>query len=415
MVAGERVACVRRRSAAALGLGLGVALAAVAHAAYWYLPRERAGRPSSEASALLADERWPQTLWVPFPHQNLGRLERRVGDLRRRLELWSSAGGNPPELPSFGPFVLPPARELVVAHAGGKRALQVELSVYPLVRLVARSAGAIAGNPWLAGGEIRSRTGEGGRVEWRRGRWIYRTTSVPREAVQEARDPGPADRRGASLALLRLRRPAGPLPPESYRLERLRGGLELRAGDPPSGPLPAFAGKGPPPFAWRIVVRDTGVSALFLWERESLENPFPASLGLRRGAARRPRLPGEELFRLAGRSVERFEAAGFELRGLGSGLVERGGTIAEELDAWLTGPARLRFDAGAEPAPLAAASAGIARRFRGLPLGRLAGYDPELLAALLAPWEDCGRSRLTVWGNPDRVRWQLCTQPEESL
>jgi hypothetical protein len=83
---------VRKRQAIAIGLAAGAAAALVAHGIYWYLPRERAAEASAGARARLEDPAWEVVAWVPYPHQNLGLLESRVGDLRQWLALVAPPG-----------------------------------------------------------------------------------------------------------------------------------------------------------------------------------------------------------------------------------------------------------------------------------------------------------------------------------
>ncbi|MCM2269979.1 MAG: hypothetical protein NDJ75_07745, partial [Thermoanaerobaculia bacterium] len=221
---------MRKRSAIALGVAAGALAACAAHVVYWYLPRERPARPSPAAEAALAESGWEAVVWIPFPHQNLGLLERRVGDLRRWLELVAPPGRIAADrLPSFGPWSLPPARELVVAQRGEE--LAVELAVYPTVALVARASGRLAGNPWLAGGDVELGRGRAARVTWTEGRW--RLASVLRERAPDAAADasGGGDREGTgrrdALARLRLGRDVGRWPAGSYRVERGGDGLAV--------------------------------------------------------------------------------------------------------------------------------------------------------------------------------------------
>ena len=177
-----------------LWLGLLVLALLAAHVVYWYLPRERAVAPrlaaamaaaarsaaspqggravaAGEPLEVLAAGRYDLCLWVPYPHQNLGVLAGAVDDLpgviAAAVRLSRGAGGaqdedagaagaaakEPQDLPTFGPFEVPPASELVACAdlAGGR--LRVVARIYPALAAVARLAGRLAGNPWLAGGE----------------------------------------------------------------------------------------------------------------------------------------------------------------------------------------------------------------------------------------------------------------------
>ena len=121
-----------------------------------FAPRERAGVASPELAALLdADTSFEQALWLASPHQNLGALDERVGDLELYLaELSRLTGIARPRLPGFGPFALPPAREIAVAWNGSGESLLGVARLEPGVGWIARLAGWLAGNPWLAGGRV---------------------------------------------------------------------------------------------------------------------------------------------------------------------------------------------------------------------------------------------------------------------
>jgi hypothetical protein len=170
-----------------------------AHILYWYVPRERAEAPRLQARPgprqrppahpgspgqrapgnasggpaagaplqVLAAGDYDVCLWVPYPHQNLGALATAIGDLgdvvAAAARLTAGGGGDaeprprePEEAPTFGPFEVPPADEMVACSdlAGGRpRRLRVVARIYPVLAVVAKLAGRLAGNPWLAGGE----------------------------------------------------------------------------------------------------------------------------------------------------------------------------------------------------------------------------------------------------------------------
>jgi hypothetical protein len=187
-----------KRAAPALVL---VALLA-AHVAYWYLPRERAVAPpplpavaapqagatpaaqrggkvaprvgeAAEPLQLLAADAYDVCVWVPYPHQNLGVLASAAGDLQEVVGAAArlSSGEGPPaakepeEPPTFGPFEVPPASEMAACSdlAGGR--LRVVARIYPALAAVAKLAGRLADNPWLAGGAAgRARIAWSGRL-----------------------------------------------------------------------------------------------------------------------------------------------------------------------------------------------------------------------------------------------------------
>jgi hypothetical protein len=236
-----------KRAAPAL---LIVALLA-AHVAYWYVPRERAvappplpavAAPGGRAPAaqrggkvaprvgaavaplqLLAADAYDVCVWVPYPHQNLGVLASAAGDLQEVIAAaarlsggeGSPASKEPEESPTFGPFEVPPASEMAACSdlAGGR--LRVVARIYPALAAVAKLAGRLADNPWLAGGAA-------GRA---RIAWSGRLWSVT--AGEEAPPPGPPSPGPV---------PAGQPPPL---------GSPSPGPVPPSGPIPLPAPAAP--------------------------------------------------------------------------------------------------------------------------------------------------------------------------
>ncbi len=194
------------------------------HVWYWYLPRERAAAPRlgaagggvAEPLQLLAGGAYDVCLWLPYPHQNLGVLAAAIGDPQDLIEaavrLTADLSGNaanagnagdageigkeaaarrarePEELPTFGPFQVPPASELVACAdlAGGR--LRVVARIYPALAVVAKLAGRLAGNPWLAGGAAGNT-----RVTWSGRLWSATAgEELPPAAVVAAGAPVPA-------------------------------------------------------------------------------------------------------------------------------------------------------------------------------------------------------------------------------
>ncbi|HEX9799344.1 MAG TPA: hypothetical protein VGC00_04140 [Thermoanaerobaculia bacterium] len=394
---------MRKRHATALGVGAGALAAVVAHAIYWYVPRERPSAPSAAALARLGEPGWTVAAWVSYPHQNLACVGRRVGDLRRWLAMVLPPGrASADRLPHFGPWLVPPSRELVVAERGGE--LVVELDVYPTIGLVARASGRLARNPWLVGGEVALSGGRRASVSWEGRRWRLRTATT--------RVPEPSSSTAATspaLARLRLARDFAWLPAGEYRLERAEGSLELRSGEIAGLGAPPLGVREPRPAAWLVERGEhRAARALVIWEEEGSMPPFPAALTLERGGMGRLRLPGEELLRIAGGEPRRRRAAGFELRALAGAEIEAGTTLAAELAALLAERRGLQRYAGLRPDRVAAAARRLAASLRGLPLGQLLGVEPERLAAAVAPLAGCAASVLEVRRAPRGVRWRLC-------
>lgn len=405
-----------RRGARALAALL-IAVAAGGHWAYWYAARPRASVPRlAETRALLGDPRRDAVLWVPFPHQNLGALDERVGDLRAWLALLAEAAGRPaPRLPRFGPWSAPPAREWVVALGPGDAVL-ARAEVYPLVAALARAAGRLASNPWLGGGEVRLGDRRRGRVAWHGRSWSLTSDDAP--AVPPAGEP-PAHGDLPTqpvLGLLRLRAAPAPLPDGLWRIRRSREGEVLvELGELAAPWLSAPPGEDPPA-AWLAETSAgpiAGPSALLLWEGGGSIEGFPRALLLAGGVARPYRLPGAGIARLAGLEPVRRRQHGVERIGLDEASVA-GAPGAESwlLDA-LPGPAAgsswRAFAAGADPVRTRAAIARLAQHLERVPvLGQREGRRLRRAADLLAPWSGCGELTLEVWRDPDAARLRLC-------
>jgi hypothetical protein len=222
-----------------------------------YGPRERAGAPVAGGlpDRLLEDRSFDLALWLAYPHQNLAVLRRELGGegptrewVAAVLRLAEAGSGAEPEisLPAFGPFPVPPARELTLAIGRvGERGRSpggalLAARVYPALVWIGRSAGAITGNPWLSGGEVRAFGGPA-RVSWDGAVWRIASEALDPGAVVAAASTA---REGVSRepALARLRVGSGlvsrGLPAGGYRLFRTPEAptdLELALEGPGSG------------------------------------------------------------------------------------------------------------------------------------------------------------------------------------
>jgi hypothetical protein len=342
-------------------LFLVLAVLAVGHYLYWYAPRERAAVPDPAGlpQRLMGSGAYEACLWVPYPHQNVGALGESIDD----GAAWLAAAARlaavpPPVLPSFGPFALPPSHEIAACSDLDGRRYRAAARVYPGLALVARLAGRLAGNPWLAGGEVSEVEGGGDevierrvRVEWRGGTWILTAGAEPEPA-----QPAPAPPSGAAeeprLGMLRLGREASEFPPGLYRLRRRAGDLELALdsrGDEPAFAeldLRSFGGQG-----------GSGAPALLAlagpsWPAESPRPLPPAALvlydtrdGLRLGGlgempgaavfhprgAERWHLPGQSVVGLLSRALPQGNAAGWHIVALDTASLRRARAIAPRL------------------------------------------------------------------------------------
>ena len=389
----------------------------------FFAPHERARTPSPELAALLvADAPFQQVFWLASPHQNLGALDERVGDLERYLaELSRLTGIARPRLPAFGPFSLPPARELALAWNGAGEGFLAVARIEPAIGWAARLAGFLAGNPWLAGGQVDA----GGRsyeVRWQGPLWIVASglparLALPTPALPSAAGEGAvaAARQPRAIAQLLLRAEVGPLPAGHYVLARGSDGLELRSGVLPEGAQPASEWSFPGVALW---VSSTergpvgGPGLLLLWE--AAEGAIPRVAVLQRGGGRTYRLPGESILQLLGAGEPAFRL-GWSVRGTQKSArrealllvpwFERHLPRPRARQAWLGRAGRLMPAASARTLDL------VVRNLRRLPLvppaevERIAG-----MARLLAPFSGCTAIAFEVWHEPQGVRVRLCSR-----
>lgn len=211
---------------------------------YEYWPRERAAVPEGLPARLLASGGYGACLWMPYPHQNLGKLEGAIGDGTAYLAAAARVADLPaPVMRSFGPFAVPPSSEIAAcSDLDGNRFLLVA-RVYPVLAAVARLAGRIADNPWLRGGEIREERGKRDEVEervlhveWRDGYWTVRSGDEPAPPADAAAPAYPP-----SLGVFHLGQDVSDLPAGSYVLQRQGEDFDVTlAGGAPPPPPPAF-------------------------------------------------------------------------------------------------------------------------------------------------------------------------------
>ena len=121
---------------------------------------------------------------MPYPHQNLGLVAESIADGPTFVAAVSRLAGMAPApaIRSFGPFAVPPSREIVACSDLDGERFVLMARVYPTLATLARLSGRLASNPWLAGGEVREAEGKRDEVEekvlrvsWREGYWIVGT------------------------------------------------------------------------------------------------------------------------------------------------------------------------------------------------------------------------------------------------
>lgn len=450
----------RRWALAAAAVAAVLVAAAVAHVLWWSWPRPHAALPDPGdlPGRLLVTDRLPVALWIAYPHQNLAALAGAVGRedgaeawlaaLARRTDLPAT------ELPGFGPFPAPPSRELAASSdLAGERVL-IAARVEPVFAVLSRVAGLVAGNPWLAGGEVDA---FGGRAEvrWEGTLWI--ATNLPFTEVVTIAAEAPATEEPAilarpALAALRLDRPLSLLPAGLHALradeERLTlstdapaggradtGGAGRRvrpdnAAGPSAPPPPA-----PPPSADRLrdiglpdaLLERWGVSLLVLSGPDGpaggagalalfrdvgdarrlgpLTFQVPAAAVWHRTGGGRFSLPGERLLgvlgggRDRGRDGWRITATGGEARGRARAL---GPSITPLLS-------RLRVGLWADPRPALATVEDIADFLETIPLaGRDEARRWRDWQVLLAPLAACDRLSIEGWATTIHLEARGC-------
>ena len=339
----------RRRRVAMLLLALLGVVAVVGHVMFWYQARERPGVPSAGlAAALLADDTFDAAVWMPYPHQNLGRLRAVAGFEGDALAAMARLGGLPsPELPGFGSMAVPPARELAVASSEDGSHFVLAAKVYPAFAAFARLSGRLANNPWLAGGEV-VRQEQRLRVAWRDGWW---TVTTGEWSLPESPQQSEPDGEGSALAFLQLHRPPEGFPAGRYALRRDGSMLELTStarfdGAPPWNdgrmvelgafllalealPEPPSSTPRPPRFLAFFSLDDVDLPEL------------PRATSIRAPGALRWELPGESILGLTGREPRAAEVDGWGAESLDSAGLEQARQLVPVLQPLASEPLSL--------------------------------------------------------------------------
>ncbi|HVS16207.1 MAG TPA: hypothetical protein VMV46_20000 [Thermoanaerobaculia bacterium] len=358
--------------------GPALALAAAAHLLFWYAPRQHAVRPDPEdlpAAVLLAAGPAPLRLWLAFPHQNLAAS--------RATMLAEVARVFGPALPAFGPFRLPPSRELAVA--AGSQGGVAAARVYPILSWVARAAGALADNPWLGGGAVWV-DGREGEVEWRGTLWTVRwgDAVLPVPAGTTAALPGIADLPRTALAwldppALGLDLPALPgvwalaASDAGLRLERLATeGVAPSLDDRPL--LAPDSGQRSPELALLASRRrGSGWEALILIDQAQdpgiLRLPSAAVAESAEGGARRFSLPAEELQRALGARLRQARHGGWSIVGSDQRSVELARRLLPFAPDDAGDPGVERWEIGLRPAAVHRLARAVDEALEVLPVG----------------------------------------------
>ena len=315
-----------------------VLLGALGHFYFWYWPRFRPAAPSptSEIVGLVMGETGLDVrVWIPYPHQNLGALERRLDGLDSILvALGRLLGSAPLGLPSFGPFQVPPAREMAVATDFSGQEFVAAARVYPVAAWLFRAAGWLAGNPWMAGGELTLR-GRLVRVKWQGNIWWAATDASeghPREVDLAV---------GECSALLRLSRRLGPVPSGLFRFDASGNRLLLTSDlvaqsetQRPKHPLqtPGVA------LSWaRITTAAEAARSIQSWivlsATEFDRGGLPPVMVLQAGGSETLELPGERFLKALGAQVFRESRGAWEWRAYDQESLALGGGLIAPLEA----------------------------------------------------------------------------------
>lgn len=330
------------------------------HVVRSYWPRERPAAPDPDglAARLMASGAYEACFWVPYPHQNIGELSEVVQDGRA----WLAAAARvaevpPPVLPSFGPFAMPPSREVAVCSDLDGNRFFVAAHVYPGLGTVAKTAGTLADNPWLAGGEIREAEGTGDavvervlHVAWRDGVWTVTagdaTPSLEPAGGQPLLHP-------RSLGIVRLEREISGFSDGDYLLRRRDGDLELaRDSSEPPPAIPDPTQEKPRPVLLAVAgatwpdeePRPLPPAALALFDVSEGEGAKFGPFGELPGAAvfhppgsKRWALPGEGLTGLLAGALPKGQAAGWQITAMDRKSMNRAKRLAHRLTG-LTSP-----------------------------------------------------------------------------
>ncbi len=309
-------------------VGLAGLAALVGHIGYWYWPRERAAipDPADAPARMLASGSWDACLWIPYPHQNLGALAEELDEAQSYFgALARLSGSAEPSMPAFGPFAVPPARELAACADRGKERLLVSARVYPALALIAKLAGRVAGNPWLSGGDVEV-SKRPATVRWHGTLWTVEVgPSTPLPDVGWSPD-------APVLGAFHLALPAESFPVGIYRLAHRDDTLDLT--------LEGSRFPRDVPFDPATLTTDRPI--LLVVAGEEGKTPAAAfaffegkgSLGLPSGVLFHPpqrarwNLPGGGLGGLLADRLPRGEAAGWEMLALDEKSLERGVALA---------------------------------------------------------------------------------------
>lgn len=417
-----------------IGIVLLVLAGIAAHVVYWYLPRERAGAPEAGGlpARLLASGQYGACLWIPFPHQNLGQLAGSVEDGPEYVAAAARVADLPvPALPSFGPFALPPSKEIAAcSDLDGKRFF-VAARVYPGLGLVARLSGKLADNPWLKGGEVRETRGRRDEVEervfqvaWRDGFWTVSSGAEPDLSAGAS-----GAERPESLGIFHLEDDVSDFPAGDYVLQRQREDLEITlaggeavpeapaaGGDGEEAPVllavagPAWPDDSPKPLSSAAMalfdVKDGGLSLGPIGQ-------LPGAAVFNPPGSRRWALPARGVAGILAKNLPRGNAHGWNIVALDAASLARAEGMAPEISA-LAPPAgngdggRLVLGLWVRPLPALRLVTQFRKGFEKVPLvDRQQIQTWKDWETLLHPLAPCDRVSMAATRSPSAFRLRL--------
>lgn len=442
----------RRKALRAVALGLLAVVLLTGHVLYWYAARARAAapEPGSLPARLLASGAYDACFWVPYPHQNVGVLRNRLEDGADWLAAVARVGGLPPPvLPGFGPFAVPPSREIAAcSDLSGDRFFLVA-RVYPSVAAVARLSGKLADNPWLAGGEVRELRGEGPeervvKVAWREGMWTISSGEAPDlRAVSSAPSTAAAVQLPEVLGLFRLNKEVSELPAGDYLLRRQGADLEVTLERPGSVAAPDFPADATPILlsvagpSWpAAATRPLPAAAFALFDSGegdeagrvaiSILGNVPGCAVFHPPGGQRWEVPTQGLAGLLTGGLPKGNAAGWQIVAVDAASLARAEALAPRLSALMSpesgtlagtpgNPGRLVIGLWAQPAPAVRVVARVRKFFEKIPI-----VEPRQVQrwrdweTLLRPLAPCERIALAATQSPPsfRLRFYGCSAPK---
>jgi hypothetical protein len=409
-----------------------VLLALAGHVWYWYLPRLRPGvpDPSDLPGRLLVSGAFESCLWIPYPHQNLAAISGHLPDGEAFVAAAARlAGVRAPELPGFGPFAVPPADEITVCSGsagGGGQGFAAAARIYPVLSWIAKAAGHLAGNPWLAGGTVEEEK-RTVRVAWQGNLWTVATGDFPVLAPPATPPAAAPATTPPALAAIALKSPVSVFPAGVYRLRESAAGdagdagatlaLDGSPAAPPELIVPGGRESQPILVLAAAPSPKSSAAAFALFPNVvsgSLQLPGAAAF-YPPGGHQRWTLPAQNLMDVVTGRLPRGNAAGWAMVALDAASLREAEALAPGL-ARLVSPAAsptsggtgLRLGLWVDPRRALAIVSRLRSALEAVPF-----LDPEQVRrwrdaeTVLTPLARCGRAALATAGPPEAFTLRL--------